>query len=185
MEELQHIEIFNDVFAHRERFVRFAFSYLQDLSAAEDLVMDSFVYYWENRQRLDCKGNVPAYILTVVKHKCLDYLQLQKIHQDVYSQLQDDARWELDMNIASLEAFEPYRVMAADIQSEVRKAYGKLPEQTRKIFEMSRVRHMSYGEIAEETQLSVKAVEYHMSKALQHLRKELKDLLPFIVLFLN
>ena len=93
MEELQHIEIFNDVFAHRERFVRFAFSYLQDLSAAEDLVMDSFVYYWENRQRLDCKGNVPAYILTVVKHKCLDYLQLQKIHQDVYSQLQDDARY--------------------------------------------------------------------------------------------
>ena len=78
MEELQHIEIFNDVFAHRERFVRFAFSYLQDLSAAEDLVMDSFVYYWENRQRLDCKGNVPAYNLTVVKHKCLDYLQLQK-----------------------------------------------------------------------------------------------------------
>ena len=50
---------------------------------------------------------------------------------------------------------------------------------------MSRVRHMSYGEIAEETQLSVKAVEYHMSKALHHLRRELKDLLPFVVLFLN
>ena len=54
----------------------------------------------------------------------------------------------------------------------------EMPEKTRRIFIMSRYEGKSYLTIAQETGLSVKSVEFHISKALTMLRKELKDYLP-------
>lgn len=39
---------------------------------------------------------------------------------------------------------------------------------------MSRDQEMTYEEIAQEIDLSVKSVEYHMTKALAHMRHKLK-----------
>lgn len=60
--------------------------------------------------------------------------------------------------------------------------HGKLPENTRIIFEKNRFEGKKYTEIAEEQQISVKTVEAHISKALKILRVELKDYLPFLIL---
>lgn len=46
---------------------------------------------------------------------------------------------------------------------------------------MSRYEGKSYQTIAKETNLSVKSVEFHISKALAALRKELKDYLPALL----
>lgn len=42
---------------------------------------------------------------------------------------------------------------------------------------MSRDQEMTYEEIAQEIDLSVKSVEYHMTKTLAHMRHKLKDYL--------
>lgn len=54
-------------------FKRFAASYVHDEMTAEDIVSELFAYYWDNRHTLSEDANVAAYVLTVVKHKCLDY----------------------------------------------------------------------------------------------------------------
>ena len=43
---------------------------------------------------------------------------------------------------------------------------------------------MTYTEIAAEYNISVKTVEAYMTKALKHLRIELKDYLPLVLLLL-
>ena len=48
---------------------------------------------------------------------------------------------------------------------------------------MHRFEGKKYTEIAEEQQISVKTVEAHISKALKILRVELKDYLPFLILY--
>lgn len=176
------IEIFNDVFAQRDKFIRFAYYYVYDRPAAEDIVMDSFVYWWENRESLRDESNIPAYILTVVKHKCLDFLKLKRIHADTHSKMLDDAVWEINMAISSLEAFDPYKIMAGELKAAVDGALAKLPGKTRRVFLMSRMEEMTYAEISEREKISVKVVEYHISKALRHLRSELSDLLPLALL---
>ena len=55
---------------------------------------------------------------------------------------------------------------------------------TKKIFMLSRIENLSYEEIAQKSELSVKSIEYHISKALKILRKELKEFFPTIFLFL-
>lgn len=90
----------------------------------------------------------------------------------------------MDYRISSLKAFDPEEVFSSEITEIVRKALESLPEQTRRIFEMSRYEQMSVKEIAERTSLSAKSVEYHITRSLKVLRVALKDYLPiFYLLF--
>lgn len=70
---------------------------------------------------------------------------------------------------------------AGELQSAIEKAIHTLAPQCRKVFEMSRIEQLSYSEIAGQLQISTNTVENHISKALKHLRVELKD---FLVIFL-
>lgn len=167
---------FHEIFKQKDKYIRFAYFYVNNTQVAEDMVMDSFLYYWENKEKVDVNGNLQAYILTVLKHKCLDYLKLQKLHDEAHSRMREDALWDLNMDIATLERFEPYRVVTDEYRKVVSAAMKALPEKTRDIFIMSRVKEMTYSEIADKTGLSEKSVEYHMSKAIKSLRIKLKDL---------
>ena len=59
-----------------------------------------------------------------------------------------------------------------------------MPEQSRRIFYLSRVERMPHREIAEKMNISVKGVEYHITKVIKELRIQLKDYLPLLALFL-
>lgn len=57
---------FNKLFTeYHERFVRFAYTYVDNYMEAEDIVMEAMTYYWENRTRL-FGVNPPAYIFTTI-----------------------------------------------------------------------------------------------------------------------
>ena len=85
------------------------------------------------------------------------------------------------MRISSLEACEPETLFSNEVQELVNQALAKLPEKSRHIFIMSRYEEKNYQTIAKETTLSVKSIEFHISKALNLLRKELKDYLPCLL----
>ncbi len=179
MDDKMNIQLFNHIFTHhRERFIRFATSYTHNQEVAEDLVTESMIYYWENRERLQAVQDVSLYILVTLKNKCLDYLQRERTWEGIADNLLTDQEWELQMRISSLEACEPEMLYSHEIQDLLRQALSKMPEKTRRIFIMSRYEGKSYLTIAQETGLSVKSVEFHISKALTMLRKELKDYLP-------
>lgn len=168
---------------YQQRFIRFASTYLRDEMGAEDIVMESFMYYWENRNRLPENVNSPAYVLTTVKHKCIDKLRQQQMGQEVLGDHGELYSWELASRIVTLENFEPHEVFTDEIRLLVEKALGKLPEQTRRIFFMSRYENKTHNEIADSQGMTTKGVEFHISKALKLLRLELKDYLPFSFLF--
>ena len=174
MDEKADIKRFNNIFVtHRDRYIRFAYSYTYNQETAEDLVTESLMYYWENRHRLEEVKDIPLYILVTLKNKCLDYLQREN--------LLSNKEWELQMRISSLEACEPETLFSNEVQELVNQALAKLPEKSRHIFIMSRYEGKNYQTIAKETNLSVKSIEFHISKALNLLRKELKDYLPCLL----
>ena len=64
MDEKADIKRFNNIFVtHRDRYIRFAYSYTYNQETAEDLVTESLMYYWENRHRLEEVKDIPLYIL--------------------------------------------------------------------------------------------------------------------------
>ena len=54
--------------AYYQRFVRYAFYYVNDLQAAEDLTHDALLYYWENKHKLPADADVLGYILAYIIH---------------------------------------------------------------------------------------------------------------------
>ncbi|MDR1155936.1 MAG: RNA polymerase sigma-70 factor [Bacteroidales bacterium] len=179
-------ESFSRLFVdYRSRFVRFANSYVRDMATAEDITSDAIVYYWENRERLSGDTNVPAYILTTIKNKCLNQLQHIRVREKVNARIQTSAQWDLDMRIASLAALEPAEVYTREIHDLVNTALMKLPEKTRQIFCKSRFDHISNREIAKSLDISIKSVEAHITGAIKLLRSELSDYFLILLILLR
>lgn len=182
MDNTNDLKAFNKLFTdYQGRFIRFATMYVRDTGAAEDFVIEALMFYWENRHTLAPDSNVPAYILTIIKHKCINYLQHVRIREDVSERLQNHAAWELRTRISTLEACNPEELFSAEAQEIVNQTLAALPEQTRRIFRMSRYENKTNKEIAETLGMTVKGVEYHMARALKKLHASLKDYLPVLL----
>ncbi|MDD4516392.1 RNA polymerase sigma-70 factor [Massilibacteroides sp.] len=153
----------------------FARRYISDLDTCEDIVQDTFLKIWKNRKKLDIKTSTRNFLITTVKNSCLDYLRKKETeirYQE--SSFNNNEQLYSQEDILSL----------ADLEDTVNVALKKLPENIRLIFEKSRFEGKTYREIAEECEISVKTVEAYMTRALKTLRKDLKDYLPFYILFL-
>ncbi len=176
--QVEHILAFNQLYEeYNQRFIRFARSYVMTNEIAEDIVNDSFMYYWENKQNI-ADQNLSSYLLTVVKHKCINYLKRLSLEEQARDRFQYLEEWELQLKISTLEACNPEKLLSEEIQLLVQKALRSMPKQTRDILIRSRYQSQSNKEIAAELGVSVKTVEYHMSKALKTLRAVLKDYFP-------
>lgn len=138
MEYSADLKAFNQLFAdYQGRFIRFANIYVRDIAVAEDFTIEALMQYWENRNTLKADSNVPAYILTIIKNKCINYLQHIQVREDASEHLKNHAEWELNTRISTLEACNPEELFTAEAQEIVNKTLASLPEQTRRIFIMS------------------------------------------------
>lgn len=72
-------------------------------------------------------------------------------------------------------AEQEYQLEADELEAALALALGGLPERTRAIFVMHRFDEMAYREIQRELGISLAGVEYHMMKALAHVRACLHD----------
>jgi len=160
------------------RFVRFANSYVRNTDVAEDFTTEAFMAYWDNRDKLDADSNIEAYILTIIKNKCLNHLKQTERRNMIITDIGDYAQWELNLRISTLEACDPDEVFSEEIQRIVNETLAKLPKRTLDIFVLSRYKEKSHKEIAEIFGITPKGVEFHISKALSILRLNLKDYLP-------
>ena len=64
-----------------------------------------------------------------------------------------------------------------EMKKRVHLAVSKLPDTWREAFVYSKYDNLKYQEIAQEMNISQKTVEKYISRALQFLREELKDLI--------
>ena len=64
------------------------------------------------------------------------------------------------------------------------KAINRLPEQCRRVFQLSRFEEKRYEEIAAELDISVNTVKYHIKRALALLHEDLGKYLTVAILLL-
>lgn len=121
--------------------------------------------------------------MTVVKNQALNYLRNEHLRMEVRENILDDELYELDFRISSFDSSDPNQLFSEEIIAIVNHTLNELPEKTRRAFMMSRYENKSMKEIAESLNVTVKGVDYHIGKALQALRKNLKDYLYTLLFF--
>ncbi len=72
-------------------------------------------------------------------------------------------------------AEQEHELEASDLTQSLERALTQLPERTRTIFVMNRFDEMAYRDIRCALDISMAAVEYHMMKALSHIRTALGE----------
>lgn len=169
---------------NQEKFLSFAYSYLRDKEEAEDVLMESMTALWENRDRWEENSNLQALLLTIIKNKALHILEHRQVRLRAEEAISSHGLRELDLRISTLKACEPDQIFNTEIQHIVKKALQGMPEQSRRIFMLSRYQNLANKQIAEQLDVSLKTVEAHITKALRILRLELKDYLVTIILLL-
>jgi RNA polymerase sigma-70 factor, ECF subfamily len=75
-------------------------------------------------------------------------------------------------------------LISNELKEQIDRAMFVLPEKCRDVFRLSRSEQLSYKEIANKLNISIKTVENQIGKALRIMREELKDYLPIVVLTL-
>lgn len=133
----------------------------------QEIVQDVFVDLWEKRSVLCIKKSLSAYLFAVTKYKVFDLIDAKVIRRNYLSQIRHSSTME-DFNIENSLILE-------DTQKSVTNALEKLPPKTQQIFSLSREQELTHSEIASMMNLSVKSVEYHISKALKYLKLMLRS----------
>lgn len=163
---------------YRPYLEAYAVRYVRDGLIAEDLVSDSFVLFWESRERLDASLNIPSYLFKIVRNKCLNWLRDQTIHTRVANSFASHRERLLQASFQSLSACDPEQLFASEVETIVDKTLQCFPHLTREVFIYSRRHDKSHKEIAEMFGITTKRVDYELQKATKRLRDALRDYIP-------
>ena len=132
---------------------------------AKDLVHNLFESLWKSRETGSIR-TLSTYLTVSIRYRCIAYIKsqinLRKYHE--YLILQEVNQSASTEDIINL----------SDLQRAIEEAMKKLPEKTAEVFRMSRFEHKTTREIANDLNLTEKAVEYHITKSLKILKEHLE-----------
>lgn len=174
---------FNDLFGrYYDMMLYLALKYLPERDDAKEVVQDAFVKLWENRHASTDVSNIKNFLYTIVKNNCLNVLK----RNEFILKSKKEILWkEMEYRYQALERMQYGDVEFEELKQKIDEAIDKLPEQCKKVFKLNRFNNLKYKDIASLLNLSEKTVEYHMSKALSLLKKELAQYLSVISIISN
>jgi RNA polymerase sigma-70 factor (ECF subfamily) len=164
--KLSDAAAFKTVFElYQEGIFNFAHYKLGNVDAAEDIVQEVFIKLWENRHHLKEDRSLKSYLFTIANNLAMNYLR----HSNVVMKFQQELGRSSSMQESPQGVFE-----RKEFHEKLLACIAGLPEKTRIVFMMSRMEQLSYREIAERLDISIKTVESHIGNALKTLRKSLQ-----------
>ena len=147
-------------FDHSEYLRNFLFYKSGNMGLSEDLVQEAFVKLWENCTKVSV-AKAKSYLFTVANNLFLNSVSHQKVKLK-FENFVDGNKYENDPQFILEEK---------EFKIKLESAIAQLPDTQRVVFLMNRIDKKKYREIAEELDISVKAVEKRMHLALSALRK--------------
>jgi RNA polymerase sigma-70 factor, ECF subfamily len=144
---------------------------------SEGAVQDIFATLWQNRLLIADDTNIRAYLFKSAKNRSLDIIQHRDIRQKYQKVLTSMYQSNAENN--------PDKT--SKLIQRVRQEVESLPEKSKVVYLLHRRDGLTYTEIADVLDISVKAVEARMTKALKILRARLEDetdltLIPFLAI---
>lgn len=155
--------------------------YLHDDFLAETIVGDVIFHLWEIRGSLDISISMRAYLTKAVRNRCLNYIHLEREQREIsFSVFGYD---EFPEEYVVFESYPLGTLLERELEDKVYSAINHLPKECRIVFMKSRFEDKKYRMIAQELEISINTVKYHIKNALSLLHGELGKYLVIFLLF--
>lgn len=149
---------------HRKLF-SVAYRLMSNAQAAEDMVQETFLKLWMQRDKIEKVDNPEAYSITVLRRIFYDKMRaghLQEVDKDVGS-----------LQVSSSQNISK-QLEEADEYQRVRLLINHLPEPQARIMLMRDIEDCSFEEISIETGLTEVNIRSILSRARKKIREQIK-----------
>ena len=164
------------------QIVGFCTEFIKDRDQAKNIAQEAFLKLWLNKEKVQKINGIKAFLYTSAKSDCLNLFRHKKVvHKYFDSSLR---KREESLNIEVLNAMNFDTVMLTELEDLIEGSVNELPDKCKQVFKMRRVEFKKNKEIAAELDISIKAVEANMTRALKHLKNKLSDYLPAMILLI-
>ena len=165
-------DAFRTVYLHYATPIRDFLTLLtRSADEAEEITQEVFVQVWEKRERIDPRKSIKGYLYTIARNSALNLFEQQKVR----SRYTDSPLSRAEDDWASDEL-----LIAEETELLIEIAVSRMPEQRRRVFELSRREELKSTEIAERLGISRHTVDNHLATA----KKDIRELLSlFMLLF--
>jgi RNA polymerase sigma-70 factor (ECF subfamily) len=133
-----------------------------DSEEARNICQDTFIKLWQQREQIDSNQSLDGFVSRMAWNAALDYLkhkhtQAKYHNEQLHTQSEEDTSGE-------------DRFVASETAQRINQVLNGMPAVRRQVFEMSRVEHLTYNQIAERLNISYNTVLFHMKAALKDVR---------------
>jgi RNA polymerase sigma-70 factor (ECF subfamily) len=146
----------------------YASSVVKNTQDAEEVIEDVFVKIWESRAVLPTIQNFSHYLYTSVKNGCYNLIEKRKKYI---------SSSEPEGGSFVFQTPESELVSSENLQS-ILKIFNALPPKCRLIFQLVKEEGLSYNEVAQLLNISVRTVNAQMTIALSRIISALKRKFP-------
>ena len=160
---------------HYKAFYLMACKYLKDSTLAEEVVNDVFMKIWEDSEKITIQISLKSYLYKAIINRSINLLQ----------KIKKEAPLRTDLNLVHDEGYELKQMEENELKIKLYAAIDQLPEQCKKVFEMSRFEELKQQEIADKLGISIKTVKNHITHALKEISKSVGYFMILTVLFIE
>ena len=150
--------LFKDSYPH---MYRMAYSMVENADDAKDAVQQVFAQLWKGKPKVS-EDSMRGYLLAATRNQCLHMLRQRQLRQQMEEELKrateqrrDDERQELLQQLQEV-------------------IDQNLTEQDRRVLQLHYDEEMTYAETATVLGISASAVNKHITRSLEKIRKTLK-----------
>ena len=161
---------------HYKSFFVMACKYLKNTEQAEEIVNDVFMKIWEDGHKITIDSSLKSYVYRAIINRSLNEIQKNKKEYNL----------AVDIFNTQEESYELRQIEENELKIKLFHAIDLLPEQCKKVFQLSRFEELKQQEIADQLGISIKTVKNHITHALKEISKSVEGfLLAAIIIIQN
>lgn len=154
----------------------YVFGLLRSHQSTQEVVQNSFVKVWQNKENLNVDLSFKAYLFKIAKNDIIDGLR-----KTVSNPVFEDYLSYSEHEKMSIHAEQEFDIEMFNLL--LNKAKNKLSPRQTEVFELIKEDGLTPAETAQKLSLPEQVVYNYLSQSLSILRKEMKQMAPFFVFF--
>jgi len=153
------------------KLVEFSNSIIKNREASFELVDDIFVKIWQRRASITDIQNITVYLYQATKNSCINFLK--KKHIEIASNPLEFA----DINLS--DSFLPDTILInKELAAFLHQTVNNLSPKCKIVFKLVKEDNLTYKEVADIMNVSVKTVDSHLFTAVKTIREAIANYKP-------
>jgi RNA polymerase sigma-70 factor, ECF subfamily len=146
---------------------------MNEESDAEECIQAVFCHLWDIKEKLEIRDSIKSYLYRAVYNNCISLLRKKKI----LAKYEETGLLDLYFTRVIQNPQAEMRLIDSETRRVILRTIASLPDRCREVFVKCKIDGLSYSEVAEDMDISVKTVENQMAIAFKKLREKLSWLL--------